>query len=181
MVDAGPVRKREKHAAIKSNICFSYEGETNEYIELADVITLTPSSLWAWLRLTHAKMHNNTHWDESDTRVRWPLCSQLSHRWRHRWKSSFASDPSSSTSEWISLPLCLFYDDRLPYGESLARNTDALLEYCFSPLASPFSLSAIPLRLQANLSLCTLQTGDALALMTLSGEEVHEFIITVSS
>ena len=60
-MDLRAVRKREKHAAIKSNICFSYEGETSEYIELADVITLTPSSLWAWLRLTHEKKKAQQH------------------------------------------------------------------------------------------------------------------------
>lgn len=69
MVDVGAVRKREKHAVIKSNICFSYEGETSEYIELADVITLTPSSLWVWLRLifSHTKKCTTTHTGMSQT------------------------------------------------------------------------------------------------------------------
>lgn len=61
--------------------------------------------------------------------------------------------------------------------DSLARNTDALLEYCVFPLPPPnhhhhpslaLSLSprtTIPLPLQTNLSLRTLQTGDTHALV----------------
>ncbi len=169
--------------------------ETNEYVwqltSQTNTLTCISSSLWARLLLNTQKCTttltgmSQTHGSGDPSPHSWVTDDVV-------YGSKFTSDmwpdfgPSFSTSMWISLLLYLFYDDRLPYGESLPRNTDALLEYCFSLLPFPFfgsvfpSLSclpqctAIPLPLQPNLSLCTLQTGDACALMTLSKEEVQD-------
>lgn len=126
---------QKKHFCIRENTQY-------EYILVAGVSHVYPHP-YGQDYFSHTKMHNSTHRDESDTRVRWPLPSQLSHRWRSRQKQLHIRHVTSSfsTSKWISLLLYLFYDDRQPYGDSLARNTDSWILFLFSTHPLPLALS----------------------------------------
>ncbi len=162
---------KEKHTGIERNTSrknmFVYEWIL--WLTSRSITLISRSSfIWARRLLTHQKCTTHTRmsqtrrsgdsWVTGDVVCR---SSFISHIW---W------DPRPCFS--TSFMLYLFSDDRLPYGERLARNTDALLEYFFSLLSLPPSVSffrcaIISLPLQTNLSLSTLQTGDACALMML--------------